>query len=270
MKKRTAFITGSSRGIGKAIALRLANEGYNIAVAAKTTTPHPKLEGTIYTAAEEIEKAGGKALPLVVDIRDEYTVKTAIQKTADEFGGIDIVVNNASAISLTMIQDTEMKRYDLMHDINVRGTFMVSKHCIPHLKNSENPHILTLSPPIDMDPKWFGAHLAYTMSKYGMSMTVIGQAAQLKNHGIASNALWPRTTIATAAVKNLLGGDSIVKVSRKPEIMADAAYEILKMDASSVTGNFFIDEYVLRDSGVKDFDHYAVDPSMSLMKDLFL
>tara|TARA_B100000513_G_scaffold192474_1_gene118813 strand:+ start:247 stop:1059 length:813 start_codon:yes stop_codon:yes gene_type:complete len=270
MKKRTAFITGSSRGIGKAIALRLAKEGYNIAVAAKTTTPHPKLEGTIYTAAEEIEKAGGKALPLVVDIRDEYTVKTAIQKTADEFGGIDIVVNNASAISLTMIQDTEMKRYDLMHDINVRGTFMVSKHCIPHLKNSENPHILTLSPPIDMDPKWFGAHLAYTMSKYGMSMTVIGQATQLKNHGIASNALWPRTTIATAAVKNLLGGDSIVKVSRKPEIMADAAYEILKMDASSVTGNFFIDEYVLRDSGVKDFDHYAVDPSMSLMKDLFL
>lgn len=270
MKKRTAFITGSSRGIGKAIALRLAKEGYNIAVAAKTTTPHPKLEGTIYTAAEEIEKAGGKALPLVVDIRDEETVKTAIQKTADEFGGIDIVVNNASAISLTMIEDTEMKRYDLMHDINVRGTFMVSKHCIPHLKNSENPHILTLSPPIDMDPKWFGAHLAYTMSKYGMSMTVIGQAAQLKNHGIASNALWPRTTIATAAVKNLLGGDSIVKVSRKPEIMADAAYEILQMDASSVTGNFFIDEYVLRDSGVKDFDHYAVDPSMSLMKDLFL
>ena len=270
MKKRTAFITGSSRGIGKAIALRLAKEGYNIAVAAKTTTPHPKLEGTIYTAAEEIEKVGGKALPLVVDVRDEDNVKTAIQKTADEFGGIDIVVNNASAISLTMIEDTEMKRYDLMHDINVRGTFMVSKHCIPHLKNSENPHIVTLSPPIERDPKWFGAHLAYTMSKYGMSMTVIGQAAQLKNHGIASNALWPRTTIATAAVKNLLGGDSIVKVSRKPEIMADAAYEILQMDASSVTGNFFIDEYVLRDSGVKDFNQYAVDPSMSLMKDLFL
>ena len=268
MSKKTAFITGSSRGIGKAIALRLAKEGYNIAVAAKTTEPHPKLEGTIYTAAEEIEKAGGKALPIVVDIRNEENVKSAVQQTVDKFGGIDILVNNASAISLTMIEETEMKRYDLMHDINVRGTFMVSKHCIPHLKNSENGHILTLSPPIDMDPKWFGSHLAYTMSKYSMSMTVIGQSNQLKNHGIASNALWPKTTIATAAVKNLLGGDSIVKVSRKPEIMADAAFEILHMDASKVTGNFFIDEYVLRDSGITDFDHYAVDPSMSLMKDL--
>ena len=270
MSKKTAFITGSSRGIGKAIALRLAKEGYNIAVAAKTTEPHPKLEGTIYTAAEEIEKAGGKALPIVVDIRNEENVKSAVQHTVDKFGGIDILVNNASAISLTMIEETEMKRYDLMHDINVRGTFMVSKYCIPHLKNSENGHILTLSPPMNLDPKWFGSHLAYTMSKYGMSMTVIGQSNQLKNHGIASNALWPKTTIATAAIKNLLGGDSIVKVSRKPEIMADAAFEILHMDASKVTGNFFIDEYVLRDVGITDFDHYAVDPSMSLMKDLFI
>ena len=270
MNNRTAFITGGSRGIGKAIALKLAKHGYNITIAAKTAEPHPKLDGTIYTAAEEIEKAGGKALPIVVDIREETMVEEAVQKTVDTFGGIDILINNASAIGLTMIEDTTMKRYDLMHNINVRGTFMVSKACIPHLKKGNNPHILTLSPPIDMDPKWFGAHLAYTMSKYAMSMTVIGQSAQLKNHGIASNALWPKTTIATAAVKNLLGGDSLIQVSRKPEIMGDAAFEILNMESKEVTGNFFIDEYVLKDAGIKDFDQYAVNPSMTLMTDLFL
>ena len=270
MKKRTAFITGASRGIGKEIAIRLAKEGYNIAIAAKTTTPHPKLDGTIYTAAKEIEEAGGKALPLIVDIREEQMIQDAVDKTVSTFGGIDILINNASAIGLTMIEDTKMKRYDLMHDINVRGTFLVSKVCVPHLKKGNNSHILTLSPPIDMDPKWFGSHLAYTMSKYAMSMSVIGQAEELKKHGVAANALWPKTTIATAAVKNLLGGDSLIQVSRKPSIMADAAYEVLNMDSAKVTGNFFIDEYVLMDAGVKDFTKYAVNPEMSLMKDLFL
>ncbi len=270
MSNKTAFITGSSRGIGKAIALKLANNGFNIVVAAKTAEPHPKLDGTIFTAAEEIEKTGVKALPIVVDIRNEEMVNEAVNKTVKEFGGIDVLVNNASAIGLTPTEQTSMKRYDLMHDINVRGTFMVSKSCIPHLKNAENPHILTLSPPLNLDPSWFGAHLAYTMSKFGMSMTVLGQANELKSKGIAANALWPKTTIATAAVKNLLGGDALIQASRTPEIMADAAFEIIKQNSRECTGNFFIDEDLLRNKGISDFEKYAVNPEMSLMKDLFV
>ena len=270
MKNRTAFITGSSRGIGKAIALKLASQGCNIVVAAKTAEPHPKLAGTIYTAADEIEKAGGKALPIVVDIRSEEMIQNAVNKTVETFGGIDILINNASAISLTPIEQTTQKRYDLMHEINVRGTFLVSKACIPHLKKSKNPHILTLSPPLNLDPKWFGAHLAYTMSKYGMSMTVLGQSNELKSSGIAANALWPQTTIATAAIMNLLGGDAIVQASRKPEIMADAAAIILNKDSKECTGNFFVDETVLQENGITDFEKYAVNPNNALMKDLFI
>ena len=270
MKNRTAFITGSSRGIGKAIALKLASQGCNIVVAAKTAEPHPKLAGTIYTAADEIEKAGGKALPIVVDIRSEEMIQNAVNKTVETFGGIDILINNASAISLTPIEQTTQKRYDLMHEINVRGTFLVSKACIPHLKKSKNPHILTLSPPLNLDSKWFGAHLAYTMSKYGMSMTVLGQSNELKSSGIAANALWPQTTIATAAIMNLLGGDAIVQASRKPEIMADAAAIILNKDSKECTGNFFIDETVLQENGITDFEKYAVNPNNALMKDLFI
>ncbi|NRB54109.1 MAG: NAD(P)-dependent oxidoreductase [Saprospiraceae bacterium] len=270
MKNKTVFITGASRGIGKAIGLRLAQEGANIVIAAKTAEPHPRLEGTIYTAAEEMEAAGGKALPVVVDIRSEEMVKDAVQLAVETFGGIDILINNASAISLTPIEDTTMKRYDLMHEINVRGTFMVSKHCIPHLRKAENPHILTLSPPLNLKPEWFGAHLAYTMSKYGMSMTVLGQANQLKKDGIAANALWPQTAIATAAVKNILGGDAMMQASRKTTIMSDAAFAILSRDSRSCTGNFFIDEDVLKEEGVTDFDVYAVNPEKALFKDLFV
>ena len=270
MKNKTVFITGASRGIGKAIGLRLAEEGANIVIAAKTAEPHPKLEGTIYTAAEAMEAAGGKALPVVVDIRSEEMVKDAVQLAVETFGGIDILINNASAISLTPIEDTTMKRYDLMHEINVRGTFMVSKYCIPHLRKADNPHILTLSPPLNLKPEWFGAHLAYTMSKYGMSMTVLGQANQLKKDGIAANALWPQTAIATAAVKNILGGEAMMQASRKTSIMSDAAFAILSRDSRTCTGNFFIDEDVLREEGVTDFDVYAVNPEKSLFKDLFV
>ncbi len=270
MKNKTVFITGASRGIGKAIGLRLAREGANIVIAAKTAEPHPKLAGTIYTAAEEMEAAGGKALPVIVDIRSEEMVKDAVQLAVETFGGIDILINNASAISLTPIEETTMKRYDLMHEINVRGTFMVGKHCIPHLRKGDNPHILTLSPPLNLKPEWFGAHLAYTMSKYGMSMTVLGQANQLKTDGIAANALWPQTTIATAAVKNLLGGEAMMQASRTPAIMGDAAFAILSRDSRTCTGNFFIDEDVLRAEGVTDFEPYAVNPEKSLFKDLFV
>lgn len=270
MKNKTVFITGASRGIGKAIGLRLAQEGANIVIAAKTAEPHPRLEGTIYTAAEEMEAAGGKALPVVVDIRSEEMVKDAVQLAVETFGGIDILINNASAISLTPIEDTTMKRYDLMHEINVRGTFMVSKHCIPHLRKADNPHILTLSPPLNLKPEWFGAHLAYTMSKYGMSMTVLGQANQLKKDGIAANALWPQTAIATAAVKNILGGEAMMQASRKTSIMSDAAFAILSRDSRTCTGNFFIDEDVLREEGVTDFDVYAVNAEKTLFKDLFV
>ena len=264
------FITGASRGIGKAIALRLAKEGASIVVASKTTEPHPKLEGTIYETAKEIEALGGKALPLQVDIRFEDQIQAAVEETVKTFGGIDILVNNASAISLTPTEQTEAKRYDLMHDINVRGTFFMSRACIPYLKNSGNPHILNLSPPIDLNPKWFAPHLAYTMSKYGMSMIVIGLAEELKPYLIAVNALWPKTTIATAAVQNLLGGDSMVQKSRRPEIVAEAAYYILRRSSANCTGNFFIDEEVLKEEGITDFSVYAVNPGESLMPDLFI
>ncbi|CAG0910495.1 unnamed protein product, partial [Cyprideis torosa] len=247
---------GGSRGIGLAIAKKLASRGYNIVIGAKTVNPQANLEGTIYTAAEELEKAGGKALPLQLDIRDEDMVKEAIEKAAAHFGGIDVVINNASAISLTSIEQTSMKRYDLMMDINVRGTFMVSKYAIPYLKNGNNPHILTLSPPVPMKNHWFTNHTAYTMSKYAMSLTVIGQSQDLASYGIASNALWPKTTIATAAVRNLLGGEEMVKVSRTPEIMADAADIILHRDSHSFSGNFVIDESILMEEGMTDFKKY--------------
>jgi len=266
---KTAFITGASRGIGREIALGLAKKGYNIVIAAKTTDPNPKIPGTIFSVAEEIEKAGGKALPLQVDIRDEANVVAAIEKVKTTFGHLDILVNNASAINLSSTEDLEMKRYDLMHNINVRGTFMVSKYCIPLLKDSENPHILTLSPPLNMDPKWFGKHLAYTMAKYGMSMTVLGLAEELKKYKIAVNALWPATTIATAAVQNLLGGAKMVNMSRIPAIVADAALLIFEKDRT-ITGNFFMDEEVLKENGVTDFSKYAVNPNEKLMIDLFL
>lgn len=265
-----ALITGGSRGIGKAIALRLAKEGYNIAIAAKTTEPHPKLEGTIYTAAQEIEALGVKCLPLQCDIRFEDQIQKAVDDTVNTFGGIDILVNNASAISLTPTEHTEAKRFDLMHSIQVRGTFFMCKACIPHLKKSDHAHILNLSPPLNLNPKWFAQHLAYTMSKYGMSMIVLGLAEELKKDKIAVNALWPKTTIATAAVQNLLGGDALMRMSRTPEIVADAAYHILSKPSAECTGNFFLDEEVLQKEGITDFSKYAVDASQKLMADLFL
>lgn len=270
-KGKNVLITGGSRGIGKAIALRLAAGGANIAIAAKTTEPHPRLDGTIYTAAEEIKAAGaGEVVPLQADIRFEESIDAAVKKTAETLGGIDILINNASAISLTPTDQTEAKRWDLMHDINVRGTFLVSKACLPHLKNAHNPHILNLSPPLNMDPRWFAPHLAYTMSKYGMSMVVYGLAEELKPLRIAANALWPKTTIATAAVENLLGGDFLIQRSRTPEIVADAAFYILQRPSFECTGNFFIDEEVLQAEGVTDFTKYAVNPQHKLMNDLFV
>ncbi len=274
LQGKTLFITGASRGIGKAIALRAAKDGANVIVAAKTTEPHPKLPGTIYTAAEEIEKAGGKALPLVVDVREEAQVRAAVEQGVAKFGGIDILVNNASAISLTGTVHTPMKRYDLMHQINTRGTFLCSQVCIPHLQASakagRNPHILNLSPPLDMKAKWFGPHVAYTMAKFGMSMCVLGMAEELAGDGIGVNALWPRTMIATAAVMNLLGGEESAQHSRKPEIMGDAAYAIFNRDGRKVTGNFFIDDEVLIAEGVKDLSVYAMVPGGHLTTDLFL
>ncbi|WID95853.1 NAD(P)-dependent oxidoreductase [Bosea vestrisii] len=270
LKGKTLFITGGSRGIGLAIAIKAARDGANVTIAAKTAEPHPKLEGTIYTAAAEIEAAGGKCLPLMVDVRDEASVAEAIAKTAETFGGIDIVVNNASAISLSNTQMTEMKRYDLMHQINTRGTFMVSKYAIPHLEKAENPHILMLSPPLDMKMRWFAPHLAYTMAKYGMSMCVLGLAGELAPKGIAVNALWPRTTVATAAVKNLLGGDKMVQASRTPEMLADAAYMVFSKPSRSFSGNFLIDDNFMAGEGVTDFTPYRVDPSVPLMPDFFV
>lgn len=268
--KKTVFITGGSRGIGLAIALRLAKEGANIVIAAKTTEPHPALPGTIYSAAKEIEEAGGTALPLVVDVRSEEQVQQAVQDTVARFGGIDILINNASAIFLANTAHTPMKRFDLMHQINVRGTFMVSQACLPYLVQADNPHILNLSPPLNMNPVWFGNHLAYTMSKYGMSMCVLGLAAELRHKGVAVNALWPKTTIATAAVQNLLGGDALMQRSRTAEIVADAAYAILSRPATECSGNFFLDEEVLASEGVADFSKYAINPGEALMPDLFL
>jgi citronellol/citronellal dehydrogenase len=269
-QNKTVFITGASRGIGKAIALRLAKEGANIAIVAKSVEENPKLGGTIYSAAAEIEAAGGKALPIQCDIRYEEQIEAAVQQTVEKFGGIDILINNASAISLTPTLQTEAKRYDLMHGINVRGTFLVCKACIPHLAKSGNAHILNLSPPLNLNPKWFGNHLAYTMSKYGMSMIVMGLAEELKAKRIAANALWPRTTIATAAVQNLLGGEALMQMSRTPEIVADAAFYILSKPAADCTGNFFIDEEVLAKEGITDLDKYAVNPGQPLYNDLFV
>lgn len=267
---KTLFITGASRGIGLAIALRAARDGANVAVAAKTAEPHPKLPGTIYTAAEEIEAAGGKALPLMVDVRDEANVAQALAATAEKFGGIDIVVNNASAISISDSQHTDMKRFDLMHQINARGTFMVSKLAVPYLEKAANPHILMLSPPLDMKEKWFAAHTAYSMAKFGMSLVVLGLAGELRRKGIAVNALWPRTTIATSAVKNLLGGDALMRASRTPDILADAAHMAFCKPAREFTGRFLIDDSFLAENGVADFDHYRVDPTVALALDFFV
>jgi citronellol/citronellal dehydrogenase len=269
LRGKTLFITGGSRGIGHAIALRAAQDGANVAIAAKTTTPHPKLPGTIYSAAEDIERAGGKALPLMVDVRDEAQIAEAIAKTVATFGGLDIVVNNASAISLTSTTATPMKRFDLMFGVNVRATFATSQAAIPHLLKAQNPHILNMAPPLSMNPKWFQHHVAYTMSKYGMSMCVLGMAGELADEGIAVNALWPRTTIATAAVEFAISAE-LIETSRKPEIMADAAHAILTRPARETTGNFFMDEDLLRSMGVTDFDKYAVKPGATLTPDFFL
>ena len=268
LKGKTLFITGASRGIGLAIALKAAADGANIAVAAKTVEPHPKLEGTIHSAAAQIAKLGGGALPIALDVRDEAAVKSALDATAAHFGGIDIVVNNASAISLTPVAQTDMKRFDLMHQINARGTFMVSKYAIPHLLKSSSAHILMLSPPLDMREKWFAPHTAYSMAKFGMSLVVLGLAGELKGK-VAVNALWPRTTIATAAVRNLLGGDTMMRMSRKPEILADAAHRIFQKPVS-FTGNFLIDDTFLASEGVSDFEPYRVDPSQPLQPDFFV
>ena len=270
LANKVVFITGGSRGIGLEIGKRAARDGAKVVLAAKTAEPHPKLPGTIFTAAEEIIEAGGEALPLILDVRNEENVLKAVEETASHFGGIDICVNNASAISLTKTPDTDMKRYDLMHQINGRGTYLVSKYCIPHLKKSSNPHILNLAPPLDMKAKWFGPHLAYTKAKFTMSMCVLGMAEELKADGIAVNGLWPRTAIATAAVKNVLGGEELMNISRKPEIMADAAYEIFIKDSKEFTGNFCIDDLVLHESGVKDFTKYADVSFDKLAPDFFV
>ena len=264
------FITGGSRGIGLAIALRAARDGANVAIAAKTTEPHPKLEGTIFTAAEEIEAAGGKALPVACDIRDEEAVVNAVNQTVEKFGGIDICVNNASAIQIEGSETLPMKRYDLMQNINTRGTFLVSRTCVPHLRNGTNPHVLTLSPPLDMDVMWFEQHLAYTMAKYGMSMCTLGMAAEYADDGIAFNSLWPRTIIATAAVQNLLGGDAAMAKSRRPEILADAAYAIFNRPSREATGNFYVDDEVLAEEGKTDLSEYAYGDGSDLQVDIFL
>ena len=270
LQGKTLFVTGASRGIGLAIALRAARDGANVAIAAKTAEPHKHLPGTIYTAAQEIEQAGGKALPLIVDVRDEANVQEAVEKTVAAFGGIDICVNNASAISLTGTEATDMKRYDLMHQINTRGTFLTSKACIPHLKRAANPHVLMLSPPLDMAPRWFGPHVAYTMAKFGMSMCVLGMAEEFKADGIAFNALWPRTGIATAAIKFALAGDEGLKRCRTVDIMADAAHAIFEKPARDFSGNFLIDDSFLYAEGVRDFEPYRVDPTQPLTPDFFV
>lgn len=269
-KNKTIFITGASRGIGKAIGVRLASEGANIVIASKSVEENPKLGGTIYSAAAEMEATGGKALAVQCDIRFEDQIENAVQKAVDTFGGIDILINNASAINLLPTEQTEPKRFDLMYDINVRGTFMVSRACIPYLKKGTNAHILNLSPPLNMDMKWFTNHLAYTISKYDMTMIALGLSAELKKYNIAANSLWPRTTIATAAVQNLLGGDALMKMSRTTDILADAAYIILSKPSSECTGNSFIDENVLAAEGIINLDKYAVTPGGPLFNDLFI
>ncbi|MEM9691882.1 MAG: NAD(P)-dependent oxidoreductase [Myxococcota bacterium] len=267
---KTLFVTGGSRGIGLAIALRAAQDGANVTVAAKTAEPHPKLPGTIFTAAKEIEEAGGKALPVVCDIRFEEQVMDAVEKTVETFGGIDICINNASAISLTNTEYTPIKRYDLMNQVNARGTYLTSQKCLPHLKKSSHAHILNISPPLDMDPKWFGPHVAYTMAKFGMSMCTLGMAAEFKANKINVNSLWPLTAIDTSAVRNLLGGDAVAKMSRLPSIMADAANAILVKEPGSYTGHFAIDEEVLREAGVDDFSKYQHPEAEKLAADFFV
>jgi citronellol/citronellal dehydrogenase len=270
LRGKTLFITGASRGIGLAIGLRAARDGANVAIAAKTAEPNPKLPGTIFSAAKEIDQAGGKALPIVCDIRFEDQVATAVTKTVETFGGIDILVNNASAISLTGTEQTPMKRYDLMHQINTRGTFVCSQACIPLLKKAENPHILNISPPLNMEERWFAPHVAYTMAKFGMSMCVLGMAGEFRKDGIAVNALWPRTTIATAAIQNLLGGEAVMRGSRKPSIMGDAAHAILTKPSREFTGQFCIDDAVLAAEGKTDFSEYAMDLNAQLLPDYFI
>jgi citronellol/citronellal dehydrogenase len=267
---KTIFITGASRGIGKAIGLRAAREGANIVVAAKTAQPHPKLDGTVHTAVQEMLDAGGQGLACVTDIRIEEQVQAAVDKAVKTFGGIDILINNASAIDLSGTLDVSMKRYDLMHNINTRGTFLVSKLCLPHLLKADNPHILNISPPLNMSPVWFSRHVAYTMAKFGMSMCVLGMAEEFRQQGVAVNALWPRTTIATAAIKNLLGGEQAMRSSRKPEIMADAAHAILIRNSRECTGNFFVDDDVLRSIGITCLDDYAIVPGTKLLPDFFV
>jgi len=270
LQGKTLFITGASRGIGLAIGLRAAKDGANVAIAAKTAEPHPKLPGTIYSAAEEIEKAGGKALPLLCDIRFEEQVQDAVDQTVAKFGGIDICINNASAIQLTGTLQTDMKRYDLMNGVNARGTYLTSRLCIPHLKRAANPHVLMLSPPLDMSAKWFRGHTAYTMAKFGMSMCVLGMSAEFADDGIAFNALWPRTGIATAAIRNALAGDEGMRHCRTPDILSDAAYLIFNKKARDFTGHFLIDDNFLASEGVTDFDQYRVDPTKALMPDFFV
>jgi citronellol/citronellal dehydrogenase len=270
LKGKTLFITGASRGIGLAIALRAARDGANVAVAAKTAEPHPKLAGTIHTAAAEIERAGGRALALVVDVRDEANVAAAVRQCAEVFGGVDICINNASAINLGSTEQIDMRRYDLIQQINTRGTFVTTRACVPYLKRAANPHVLTLSPPLDLKPRWFAPHLAYSLSKYGMSLCMLGMAEEYAQAGIACNALWPRTTIATAAVEFALGGPAMMRRSRKPEIVADAAHAILTRPARECTGRFFIDDSVLYEAGVRDFSAYSVEPGGALLADLFI
>lgn len=270
LKDKVAFITGASRGIGEAIAMKLAAEGVAVAIVAKSVNEDPRLGGTIHSVAKKINESGGRALAVQCDIRQEEQVLAAVQQTIALFGGIDIVVNNASAIMLAGTEQMETKRFDLIHDINVRGTFLVTKYCIPFLKKSANPHILTLSPPIDLDPQWMGPYIGYTLSKYSMSMMSLGWAAEFKKEGIAANSLWPVTTIATAAVKNLLGGDMLMNMSRKPEILADCAAYILSQPSRECTGHLFLDEEVLSKAGVTDLDKYAVNPGGKLQKDLYV
>jgi citronellol/citronellal dehydrogenase len=270
LRGKTLFITGASRGIGLAIGLRAARDGANIVIAAKTAEPHKKLPGTIYTAAEEVEKAGGAAMPAIVDVREPESVKAAVDAAIDRFGGIDICVNNASAIQLTGTLATDIRRYDLMHQVNARGTFVVSRACLPHLLKAQNPHVLMLSPPLDMSPRWFGNHVAYTMAKYGMSMCVLGMAEEFREQGVAFNALWPRTGIATAAIEFALAGGEGMRHCRTPDIMADAAYAIFNKPARACTGNFFIDDVLLYAEGERDFDKYRVDPTKPLMPDFFV